>query len=151
MITFSPLGVVRNGITKMSTGNWAEAESKIELNADLAPGLQGLADFSHIVVVFHLDQIPPFDKAKQLLRQPRGMEHLPPVGVFAQRTKFRPNPIGVTPARLLSIQGNVLIVTGLDAMDGTPVLDVKPFIPEFDSVENSKQADWVPAMLKGYF
>lgn len=151
MITFNPIGLVRNGITKMSTGNWAEAESKIELNADLAPGLQGLADFSHIVVVFHLDQIPPFDKAKQLLRQPRGMEDLPPVGVFAQRTKFRPNPIGVTPARLLSIQGNVLTVTGLDAMDGTPVLDVKPFIPEFDSVENSKQADWVPAMLKGYF
>jgi tRNA-Thr(GGU) m(6)t(6)A37 methyltransferase TsaA len=151
MIAFNPIGVVRNGITKMSTGNWAEAESKIELNADLAPGLQGLADFSHIVVVFHLDQIPPFDKTKQLLRQPRGMEHLPPVGVFAQRTKFRPNPIGVTPARLLSIQGNVLTVTGLDAMDGTPVLDVKPFIPEFDSVEKSKQADWVPAMLKGYF
>lgn len=151
MVTFNLIGVVRNGITKMSTGNWAGAESKIELDADLALGLQGLADFSHIVVVFHLDQIPPFDKAKQLLRQPRGMEHLPPVGVFAQRTKFRPNPIGVTPARLISIQGNVLTVTGLDAMDGTPVLDVKPFIPEFDSVENSKQADWVPAMLKGYF
>lgn len=151
MVTFKPIGVVRNGINKMSTGNWAEAESRIEIDADLAPGLQGLADFSHIVVVFHLDQIPPFDTAKQLLRQPRGMEHLPPVGVFAQRTKFRPNPIGVTPARLISIQGNVLTVSGLDAMDGTPVLDVKPFIPEFDSVEKSKQADWVPAMLKGYF
>ena len=115
------------------------------------PGLQGLADFSHVVVVFHLDRIPPFDKAKQLLRQPRGMEHLAPVGVFAQRTKFRPNPIGVTPARLVSIKGNVLTVAGLDAMDGTPVLDIKPFIPEFDSVAKSKQADWVPAMLKGYF
>ncbi len=151
MVAFNPIGVVRNDITKMSTGNWAEAESKIELNADLAPGLQGLADFSHIVVVFHLDQIPPFDKTKQLLRQPRGMEHLPPVGVFAQRTKFRPNPIGVTPVKLISIDGNVLTVAGLDAMDGTPVLDVKPFIPEFDSVEDSKQAAWVPAMLKGYF
>lgn len=151
MVTFYPVGVVRNAIDKMSSGNWAAAESKIEINADLVPGLQGLADFSHIVVVFHLNQIPPFDKAKQLLRQPRGMEHLPPVGVFAQRTKFRPNPIGVTPARLISIEGNVLTVSGLDAMDGTPVLDIKPFIPEFDSVQNSKQADWVPAMLKGYF
>lgn len=151
MITFTPIGVVRNGIGKMSTGNWAEAESKIEIDTALAAGLQGLADFSHVVVVFHLDRIPPFDKAQQLLRQPRGMEHLPPVGVFAQRTKFRPNPIGVTPAKLVSIVGNVLTVTGLDAMDGTPVLDVKPFIPEFDSVAQSKQADWVPAMLKGYF
>lgn len=151
MVTFSPIGVVRNSINKMSTGNWAQAESRIELNPELMPGLQGLADFSHAVVVFHLDQIPPFDKSKQLLRQPRGMEHLPPVGVFAQRTKFRPNPIGVTPVRLISIQGNVLTVTGLDAMEGTPVLDVKPFIPEFDSVENTKQAAWVPDMLKGYF
>ncbi len=151
MITFNPIGVVRNDVNKMSTGNWADAESSIELDPDLVPGLQGLADFSHVVVVFHLDRIPPFDKAKQLLRQPRGMEHLAPVGVFAQRTKFRPNPIGVTPARLVSIKGNVLTVAGLDAMDGTPVLDIKPFIPEFDSVENSKQADWVPAMLKGYF
>ncbi len=151
MVTFTPIGVVHNDIGKMSTGNWAQAESRIELNADLAPGLQGLADFSHVVVVFHLDRIPPFDKEKQLLRNPRGMEHLPPVGVFAQRTKFRPNPIGVTPVKLISIKGNVLTVSGLDAMDGTPVLDVKPFIPEFDSVELSKQASWVPDMLKGYF
>ncbi len=151
MISFTPIGVVHNDINKMSTGNWADAESTIELDPDLVPGLQGLADFSHVVVVFHLDRIPPFDKAKQLLRQPRGMEHLAPVGVFAQRTKFRPNPIGVTPARLVSIKGNVITVAGLDAMDGTPVLDIKPFIPEFDSVANPKLADWVPAMLKGYF
>ena len=151
MLTFTPIGVVRNDVNKMSVGNYAQAESRIEINSDLAPGLQGLADFSHVVVVFHLDQIPPFDKAKQLLRNPRGMEHLPPVGVFAQRTKFRPNPIGVTPVKLVSINGNTLIVTGLDAMDGTPVLDIKPYIPQFDSAENSQQADWVPAMLKGYF
>ena len=151
MVTFIPIGVVRNDVNNMSPGNWAEAESRIELNPDLAPGLQGLADFSHVVVVFHLDRIPPFDKDKQLLRNPRGMEHLAPVGVFAQRTKFRPNPIGVTPVKLVSIKGNVLTVRGLDAMDGTPVLDVKPYIPQFDGVEKSTQADWVPDMLKGYF
>jgi len=151
MVTFTPIGVVRNDVNEMSKGNYAQAQSRIELNPELAPGLQGLADFSHVVVVFHLDRIPLFDKEKQLLRNPRGMDHLAPVGVFAQRTKFRPNPIGVTPMRLVSIAGNTLIVMGLDAMDGTPVLDVKPYIPEFDSVEKSKQADWVPEMLKGYF
>ncbi len=151
MLTFNPIGTVRNTVDQMSPGNCGEAESRIELNADLTPGLQGLADFSHVVVVFHLDRIPPFDKTKQLLRQPRGMEHLPPVGVFAQRTKFRPNPIGVTPVQLVSIKDNVLTVRGLDAMDGTPVLDIKPYIPEFDGVQNSKGADWVPEMLKGYF
>ena len=151
MVTFNPLGVVRNDVNKMSMGNYAQTESRIEIDADFAPGLQGLADFSHAVVVFHLDRIPPFDKEKQLLRNPRGMEHLPPVGVFAQRTKFRPNPIGVTPVRLMSIQGNTLIVTGLDAMDGTPVLDVKPYIPEFDRVDNVKMPDWVATMVQGYF
>lgn len=153
MLTYNPVGVVCNAMNEMSPGNWNEVESRIEINADLAPGLQGLADFSHVVVIFALDRIPPFDKKKQLLRQPRGMEHLPPVGVFAQRTKFRPNPIGVTPAQLVSINGNVLTVRGLDALDGTPVLDVKPYIPEFDGVENEsvKMADWVPDMLKGYF
>jgi tRNA (adenine37-N6)-methyltransferase len=151
MITFTPIGVVRNGVNKMSTGNWAQAESRIEINADLASGLEGLADFSHAVVVFYLDRIPPFDKGKQLLRNPRGMEHLPPVGVFAQRTKFRPNPIGVTPVRLISLQGTTLVVTGLDAMDGTPVLDVKPYIPEFDRVDSVKMPDWVATMVQGYF
>lgn len=150
---FKPIGVVCNQFNQMSPGNWGEAESRIEIDPELEPGLQGLADFSHVVVVFHLDRIPPFDKAKQLLRQPRGMEHLPPVGVFAQRTKFRPNPIGVTPARLVSINANVLTVRGLDALDGTPVLDVKPYIPEFDGVpeKDVKLAGWVPDMLKGYF
>jgi len=135
----------------MSVGNYAQAESRIEINPELASGLQGLAEFSHVVVVFHLDRIPPFDKAKQLLRNPRGMEHLAPVGVFAQRTKFRPNPIGVTPVKLVSIKDNTLIVIGLDAMDGTPVLDVKPFIPEFDGADNVKMPDWVATMVQGYF
>jgi tRNA-Thr(GGU) m(6)t(6)A37 methyltransferase TsaA len=135
----------------MSVGNYAQAESRIEINPEFALGLQGLADFSHVVVVFHLDRIPSFDKEKQLLRNPRGMEHLAPVGVFAQRTKFRPNPIGVTPVKLVLIKGNTLIVTGLDAMDGTPVLDVKPYIPEFDGADNVKMPDWVATMVKGYF
>ena len=151
MVTFTPIGVVRNEVNKMSVGSYAQAESHIEINAEFVPGLQGLADFSHAVVVFHLDRIPPFDKEKQLLRNPRGMEHLAPVGVFAQRTKFRPNPIGVTPVKLVSVKGNMLIVTGLDAMDGTPVLDVKPYIPEFDSASNVKMPDWVATMVQGYF
>jgi tRNA (Thr-GGU) A37 N-methylase len=79
------------------------------------------------------------------------MEHLDAVGVFSQRTKFRPNPIGVTPVRLVKIDANRLVVTGLDAMDGSPVFDIKPFIPEFDSVGEVRQPSWVSAMVKGYF
>ena len=80
-------------------------------------------------MVFHLDRIPPFDAATQLARNPRGMEDLAPVGVFAQRTKFRPNPIGVTAVELLAVDDKGITVRGLDALDGTPVLDIKPYIP----------------------
>ena len=151
MVSFEPIGVVRNGIEKMSTGNWATVESVIELGPEWVSGLAGLAEFSHLVVVFHLHRIPAFDRETQLLRRPRGMEHLDAVGVFSQRTKFRPNPIGVTPVRLVKIDANRLVVTGLDAMDGSPVFDIKPFIPEFDSVGEVRQPSWVSAMVKGYF
>jgi len=99
----------------MSHGPWAKVESRIDLDPRYAGGLAGLGEFSHVVVVFHLDRIPPFDPAKQLARNPRGMESLAPVGVFAQRTKFRPNPIGVTAVELVSVDERGITVRGLDA------------------------------------
>ena len=73
------------------------------------------------------------------------------VGVFAQRTKYRPNPIGVTAVRVTGIEGNVIKVRGLDAMDGTPVLDLKPYIPPFDRVDDVKLPPWVAHVMEGYF
>ncbi|MBI4194401.1 MAG: tRNA (N6-threonylcarbamoyladenosine(37)-N6)-methyltransferase TrmO [Betaproteobacteria bacterium] len=149
-MTCKSIGTVRCPVTQMSAGNWAKVESRIELDPALAPGLRGLEEFSHVLVVFYLDRIAAFDAAKQLLRQPRGMEDLKPVGVFAQRTKFRPNPIGVTAVQLVSVAGNVLTVRGLDALDGTPVLDVKPYIAAFDRMDATMPA-WVEHMMEGYF
>jgi len=151
MITCTPIGVVKCPVTEMSQGNWAQVESEIRLDPQYAPGLQGLDGFSHVVVVFYLDRATGFDPAKQLLRRPRGMENMHEVGVFAQRTKYRPNPVGVASVELLAVRDNVVVVRGLDALDGTPVLDLKPYMPVFDCVAGARMPDWVEHVMEGYF
>ncbi len=149
--TVTPIGTVKCAVTEMSQGGWARIDSEIHLAPEYVRGLQELESFSHILVLFYLDRAQGFDPAKQLLRRPRGMEDMHEVGVFAQRTKYRPNPIGVTAVKLLGIQGNVLRVRGLDALDGTPVLDIKPYLPPFDRVDDVKLPPWVGHVMEGYF
>ena len=146
-----PIGSVKCPVTEMSQGGWAKVDSEIHLDARYAAGLQGLEGFSHVIVVFFLDRAQGFDPATQLLRRPRGMQDMPEIGVFAQRTKFRPNPIGVTAVKLLGIAGNIVKVRGLDALDGTPVLDLKPYLPPFDRVDDVKTPLWVGHVMEGYF
>src|SRR3989304_3536966 len=145
------VGTVKCAVTEMSQGGWAKVDSEIHLDAQYARGLQGLEGFSHVIVVFFLDRAQGFDPEKQLLRRPRGMEDMHELGVFAQRTKFRPNPIGVTVVKLLGIAGDVVKVRGLDALDGTPVLDLKPYLPPFDRADDVKMPPWVEHVMEGYF
>ena len=151
MITCTPIGTVKCAVTEMSQGGWAKINSEIHLDPQLAGGLQGLDGYSHILVAFFLDRAQGFDPATQLLRKPRGREDMQAVGVFAQRTKYRPNPLGITAVQLLGIEGNVLKVRGLDALDGTPVLDIKPCMPPFDRMENVRAPEWVGLFMDGYF
>ena len=151
MFELHPIGTVRCAVNEMSQGNWANVDSQIDLRREYAAGLQGLEGFSHVLVLFFLDRAQGFDPGKQLLRRPRGMEDMHEVGVFAQRTKYRPNPIGVTAVRLLGIEGSVVRVRGLDALDGTPVLDIKPYMPPFDRVDEVKTPPWVGHVMEGYF
>ena len=151
MAQFEPVGIVRSDRVEMSAGHWANVESRIEIDPLYVKGLAGLSEFSHVVVIFHLHKIPPFDPAKQIARNPRGMENLDPVGVFAQRTKFRPNPIGVTAVELLAVDDTGITVRGLDALDGTPVLDIKPYIPAFERKDDVRLPAWVDKMMDGYF
>jgi tRNA-Thr(GGU) m(6)t(6)A37 methyltransferase TsaA len=151
MFQLHPIGTVRCAVEEMSQGNWSAVDSEIHLDPEYAPGLRGLEGFSHIVVLFFLDRAQGFDLKQQLLRRPRGMEDLQELGVFAQRTKFRPNPIGVTAVKLLGIDGNILAVRGLDALDGTPVLDIKPYMPPFDRMEDVVMPPWVGRFIEGYF
>ncbi|AKG54411.1 hypothetical protein DGWBC_1797 [Dehalogenimonas sp. WBC-2] len=131
-----PIGLVSSPVKeKPDDGfNWRENVSEIELDPALTEGLDRLTDFSHIMVIWWMHRAT--DKSKMALKvAPRGRTDLPPVGVFASRSPYRPNPIGRATVRLVARHGNVLTVRGLDAIDGTPVLDIKPFIPGYDSPE----------------
>ncbi len=151
MAQFEPVGYVRSDRTQMSEGQWAQVESRIEIDPKYIKGLAGLSEFSHVMVIFHLDRIPPFDIEKQIARNPRGMEDLAPVGVFAQRTKFRPNPIGLSAVDLVLVDDKGITVRGLDALDGTPVLDIKPYIPAFERRDGVRMPAWVDKFIAGYF
>jgi tRNA (adenine37-N6)-methyltransferase len=114
--------------------------SQIVLRDDLADGLSGISDYSHLFVLFYLNQVT--DEQKKTLRvHPRGRMDMPLVGVFVARTMFRPNPIGLTLVELVKVDGNVLTVRGLDAYDGTPVLDIKTY-DFWDMAENIRVPDW---------
>lgn len=122
-VTFHPIGVVENGLHHGTPGDTLRsAESRIILNEELAPGLTGLEEKSRILVIFFFHVSRGWD----FLQHPRGDRTREKRGVFALRSPRRPNGIGVTEVELLGIRGNVLTVRGLDAVDGTPVLDLKP-------------------------
>ncbi|MCW4018187.1 MAG: tRNA (N6-threonylcarbamoyladenosine(37)-N6)-methyltransferase TrmO [Candidatus Bathyarchaeota archaeon] len=100
--------------------------SEIIIDPKLQFALDGITDYSHIYVLFWLHEIPQ-EKRATLKVHPRGRSDMPLVGVFAARTNLHPNPIGLTLVELVKVEGNVLTVRGLDAFNGTPVLDIKPF------------------------
>jgi len=114
--------------------------SKIVVDKKISKALDGIEDFSHLFVVFWMHQVPE-GETKLLKVHPRGRTDLPLLGVFATRTAFRPNPIGLTLVELLERKGNVLTVRGLDAYDGTPVLDLKPYNHQ-DMVVDAKVPEW---------
>lgn len=123
-IRMKPIGYVRR-TTKEEDVKDRSLVSKIVIRKNLVEALEGLEGFSHLYVVFYMHKVPEKEK-KELKVRPRGRTDLPLLGVFATRTAFRPNPIGLTLVELLERRGNVLFVRGLDAFDGTPVLDLKP-------------------------
>jgi len=118
-----PIGHVRTSASH-ETLRHGSAVSKIVIDSRFAKGLEGLEDFSHVYVLFWLHDVPEW--SNRLKVHPRGRVDIEKVGVFATRSPHRPNPIGLTLVKLLSRRGRTLSVKGLDAYDGTPVLDIKP-------------------------
>ncbi len=114
--------------------------SQIIIRDKLVEALEGVDGFSHLFVLFWLNQISSKQQMK-LKVQPRGRMDMPLLGVFATRTNLRPNPIGLTLVELLKVEGNTLTVRGLDAFDGTPILDIKPF-DSWDTAEKARVPDW---------
>jgi tRNA-Thr(GGU) m(6)t(6)A37 methyltransferase TsaA len=147
-----PIGVVRGGRSEPIDDDWGEVGATIALDPErFGPEVvAGLEDFSHLDVVFVFDRV---DEAEVNLgaRHPRNRPDWPLVGILAQRAKARPNRIGVTTCELVGVDGLDLHVRGLDAIDGTPVLDVKPYVRQFAPRTPVRQPDWIGELMSGYW
>jgi tRNA-Thr(GGU) m(6)t(6)A37 methyltransferase TsaA len=133
-----PIGVVETEATRDEVKD-KDHVSRIVLRSGLEGALEGLDEFSHLFVLFWMHEVPGEDKPLRV--HPRGRLDKALVGVFATRSPQRPNSIGLSLVELLSIEGRVLTVQGLDAFDGTPVLDIKPF-DSWDMEETARVPDW---------
>ena len=141
--------MVRNHVADRKDTSWGDDISSIKLDKQYAGGLKGLEDFSHAIVLFHLDKAK-YEQEKHLQRRPQNREDMPLVGIFSQRGKDRPNRIGMTSVVIESVEEDTLIVKGLDAVDGTPVLDVKPYYPAYDK-KDASVPEWVDRLMVHYF
>lgn len=147
----TPIGTVRNDRTDVQhTDHWGAVRSTITVDERFGDAcLQGLEGFSHVEVLFVFDRLPERDDYREP-RPYRGRSDLPPVGVFADRGPRRPNRIGVTCCAIESVRGRELTVVGLDAVAGTPVIDLKPVMVEFQ-VAGVTQPAWVGDLMSEYF
>ncbi len=143
-ITLKAIGVVRSGI-KQPPGagySWERIISDIVVDSSLTEALDNLEEFSHIIVLYWMHQSTVSGQLPTKVH-PMAKQELPVVGLFATRSPHRPNPVGKATVRLLQRRDNILKVQGLDAIDGTPVIDIKPYIPGYDSVSNATVPSWV--------
>jgi tRNA-Thr(GGU) m(6)t(6)A37 methyltransferase TsaA len=148
-ILLTPIAYVRNERNEKTDDRWGPVRSLIELAEEFPETcFDGIGAFSHLEVIFH------FDRSDQTVigsEHPRDNEHLPRVGIFAQRKKDRPNHLGLTTVQLIRHEGRVLHVARLDAIDGTPVLDIKPVFAEFLPLGKVKQPAWTREVMRHYW
>ena len=151
-ITLTPIGRVANSRSEPIDDDWDTVESSIRLDpTQFRPeATAGLAEFSHVEVVYWFDRVPE-DEIQRGARHPRGRTDWPKVGIFAQRGKGRPNRLGVTVCRLTSVDGLTVRVEGLDAIDGTPVLDIKPVMVGFLPRGEVREPSWAAELMRGYW
>jgi tRNA (adenine37-N6)-methyltransferase len=150
-IVMVPIGVVSSPRVDLGDHNWGAVESIITIDSPeiQVDRLLGLDTFSHLEVVFHFHRVPE-EEVERGARPPRGRADWPLVGILAQRAKSRPNRIGVSRCRLRSANGRRLRVMGLDAVDKTPVLDIKPYFLEFQPIEEVRQPPWSHDVMRDY-
>jgi tRNA-Thr(GGU) m(6)t(6)A37 methyltransferase TsaA len=137
--SISPIGYVKNDMHDVRFGDWKNLVSRLVIDERYVTALEGLEEFSHLFVICRL-HLPGNVLLK---RHPRDRQDLPLVGIFATRSQLRPNRLGLHVVRLLKRKENELLVAGLDAVDGTPVVDIKPYIPPQDVVMNARVPGWV--------
>lgn len=142
-----PIGMVKSVTRARDERLWESLVSEISLDPAYEAGLEGIDAFSHVVIIYWMHLLEAGER--ELLKvHPRRNSTLPLVGVFATRSPARPNPLGMAVARLLRRRGNMLTVVGLDALDGTPVIDIKPYLPSRDCVAGAVVPGWVKQDLE---
>ena len=148
----APVGYVRGGRAEAVDDDWGASRARIELDPDRfqADALAGLAAFSHLEVIFLFDRVPD-DKIEYGARRPRGRPDWPLVGIFAQRGKNRPNRLGLCTCRIVGVDGLAVEVEGLDAIDGTPVLDLKPVMRGFAPRGEIREPAWAAEIMAQYW
>lgn len=149
-IIITPVGVVSNEVNDRMDENWSKIKSRIILRPEFYGALEGLSDFSHVIILTYLHQAN-YEQEKHLQRRPRNLKEMPLIGIFSQRAKNRPNPIGITTVKILDVTKEYLEVSGLDAINKTPVIDIKPYYPQYDKQDDSKMPEWVDRLMKNYF
>lgn len=151
-LSVRPIGRVSSERTEPLDDGWDSIGASITLDAEqFGPeALQGLEAFSHVEVVYAFDRVDP-GRVQTAARHPRGNPAWPQVGIFAQRAKGRPNRLGVSVCRLLAVQYLTVTVHGLDAIDGTPVLDLKQYMAEFAPRGQVHQPSWSRELMAGYW
>jgi tRNA (adenine37-N6)-methyltransferase len=149
-ITLIPIGVVRGGRRQIFEDHWGQVIARLVLDpAAVDPDATlGLGEFSHIEVVFHFHQET---RARRGAAHPRGNPAWPRVGVLAGHSPVRPNHLGVSRCALLGVDGLELTVQGLDAIDGTPILDIKPYATEFQPNGPVREPAWMRELMAGYY
>lgn len=153
-IALNPIGSVHSPRSEAKDDFWGNVTSVIELDSTRfdPEAVLGLTDFSHILVIYYFNNGVSDESIVTGANHPRGNPEWPRVGIFAQRRKDRPNKLGVSVCELLEVDGLELKVKALDAIDGTPVLDIKPHVREFEpDPARVRQPQWMTELMRDYF
>jgi|SRR3990167_706763 len=142
-IYFTPIGEAKNAATKAALIGWKNLVTEITVEKKFAKGLDGIEEYSHVIIVYWMGD----EKECHLKHHPQGRADVPYGGIFSCRCPQRPNRIAISTVQLLSRRKNTITVKGLDILNGTPILDIKPYTPNYDLVKDAKVPAWVNRLV----
>jgi len=149
-IIIKSIAIVKNSRATPIDDHWTEIISEIELEEHIPTEVfNNISEFSHLEIIYYFDKVNPANIV--FSGRPRGNPNYPLVGILGQRKKDRPNQIGLCTVELLEHRERIIKVRNLDAIDGTPIIDVKPVFREFEPVGQIRQPEWVADLMKNYW
>jgi len=142
-VAFMPIGKAKNSVDKPMLAGWNKVVTEIVVDKKFSKGLDGIEDYSHVIVVYLMDK----EKECHLKHHPQNRSDVPYVGIYACRCPQRPNPIAISTVKLVKRKSNVLFVKGLDILNDTPILDLKPYTPAYDLAAGAKVPSWIKKLV----